>query len=59
MGFFFCCMRAECSSLPQGVWRGGYSPVAELIDELMTSLPRKKNSIVIARAVAGKLIKRA
>lgn len=44
---------------PTGGFGGGYSPVAELIDELMTSPPRKKNSIVIARAVAGKLIKGA
>lgn len=34
-------------------------PVAELTDELMTSLlGKKKNAIVIARAVACKLIKR-
>lgn len=35
----------------------GYSLIAKLIDKLMTFFPRKQNSIVIAQAKAGQLIK--
>lgn len=55
MGFFFSWIHAECSSFPQGL--GGNSLIAELIDKLMTFFHRKRNSIVIAQAKAGQLIK--
>lgn len=73
MGFFLGCGRDWAPVGPTGGWWETVCvwvhvwcvcvcmrrPVAELTDELMTSfLGKKKNAIVIARAVAGKLIKR-